>query len=95
MLLWITNKRKIVDARFMIHGKRLKLVDSAKYLGVTLTKNLSWKNHSGIIANNTLRFLQRTLLKIDRKTKFKCYYTYIRPVLEHFQQFGNQLIRLP
>ena len=95
MLLWITNERKIVDARFMIHGKRLKLVDSAKYLGVTLTKNLSWKNHSGIIANNTLRFLQRTLLKVDRKTKFKCYYTYIRPVLEHFQQFGNQLIRLP
>ena len=92
MLLRITNKRRIVDARFIIHGKR---VDSAKYLGVTLTKNLSWKNHIGIIANNTLRFLQRTLLKIDRKTKLKCYYTYIRPVLEHVQPFGNQLIKLP
>ena len=27
-LLRITNKRKIVDAHYMIHGKRLKLVDS-------------------------------------------------------------------
>ena len=55
-LLRITNKCKIVDAHYMIHGKRLKLVDSAKYLGVTLTKNLSWKNHIRIItakANNT------------------------------------------
>ena len=40
----------------MKHGKRLKLVDSTKHLGVTLTKHLSWKNHIGIIttkANNT------------------------------------------
>ena len=59
-LLRITDKHKIVDAHYMIHGKRLKLVDSAKYLGVTLTKNLSWKNHIGIItakANNTQLFL--------------------------------------
>ena len=71
-LLRITNKRKIVDAHYMIRGKRLKLVDSAKYLGITLTKNLSWKNHIGIItakANNTRLFLQRNLVKIDRKTK--------------------------
>ena len=85
-LLRITNKCKIVDAHYMIHGKRLKLVDSAKYLGVTLTKNLSWKNHIRIItakANNTWLFLQKNLVKIDRKTKLKCYYTYIRPVLEY------------
>ena len=40
-LLRITNKRKTVDAHYMINGKRFKLVDSEKYLGVTSTKNLS------------------------------------------------------
>ena len=85
-LLRITNKRKTVDAHYMINGKRFKLVDSEKYLGVTSTKNLPWKNYIGIItatANNTQLFLQRNLVKIDRKTKLKCYYTYIRPVLEY------------
>ena len=38
-LLRITNKRKIVDAHYIIYWKRLKLADSGKYLGVTLTKN--------------------------------------------------------
>ena len=83
-LLRITNKHKIVDGHYMIHGKRLKLVDSAKYLGVTLTKTLSWKNHIGIItdkANNARLFLQRNFVKIDRKAKLKYYYTYTRPVL--------------
>ena len=70
-LLKITSKRKI-DAHYMIHGKRLKLVDSGKYLGVTLTKNLSWKNHIKIITakpNNTRLFLQRNLVKTDRKNQ--------------------------
>ena len=91
-LLTITKKRKVVDAHYMIHGKRLKLVDSANYLGVTLTKNLSWKNHIGIItaeANNTRLFLQRNLVKSDRKTKLKCYFTYIRPVLEYASTVCN------
>ena len=83
-LLRITNKHKIVDVHYMIHGKRLKLVDSAKCLGVTLTKTLSWKNHIRIItdkANNARLFLQRNFVKIDRKAKLKYYYTYTRPVL--------------
>ena len=83
-LLRITNKHKIVDTHYMIHGKRLKLVDSAKYLGVTLTKTLSWKNHIRIItdkANNAQLFLRRNFVKIDRKAKLKYYYTYTRLVL--------------
>ena len=85
-LLRVTNKLKVVDAHYMIYGKGLKLVGSTKYLGVTLTKNVSRKNHFGIItdkANNTLLFLQRSFVKIDRKTKLKCYYIYIKPVLEY------------
>ena len=91
-LLTITKKGKVVDAHYMTHGKRLKLVDSANYLGVTLTKNLSMINHIGIItaeAINTRLFLQRNLVKSDKKTKLKCYFTYIRPVLEYASTVWN------
>ena len=93
-LLRITNKHKIVDAHYMIHRKRLKLVDSAKYLGVTLTKTLSRKNHIGIItdkANNAQLFLQRNFVKIDRKAKLKYYYTYTRPVLQYTSTVWNPI----
>ena len=32
-LLRITNKQKIINDHYLIHGKRLKLVDNTKYLG--------------------------------------------------------------
>ena len=86
-LLRLTNKRKTVEAHYTIHGKRLKLVEKAKYLGVTLSKNLSWKYHvyNNITAkaNSTRLFLQRNLVKVDRKLKLKCYNTYVRPILEY------------
>ena len=74
----ITNIRKIVDAHYKIHDNILKLVDNSKYLGITLSKNVSWKNHIEIITaktNNTRLVLQRNFVKTDRKTKLKCYYT--------------------
>ena len=74
-LLRLTNKRKTVEAHYTIHGKRLKLVEKAKYLGVTLSKNLSWKYHVNNItakANSTRLFLQRN-----------SYNTYVRSILEY------------
>ena len=41
----VTNKRKIIDASYSIHGTILKVVDEAKYLGVTLQSKMSW-NHT-------------------------------------------------
>ena len=85
-LLRITNKRKIIEANYKIHGQQLELVDKAKYLGVTLTKNLSWNTHVANIcakATNTRFFLQRNLVKSDKETRLKCYKIFIRPTVEY------------
>jgi hypothetical protein len=44
-LLRITNKRKPFARDHDIHGHILEEVESAKYLGVTIQKNLSWNIH--------------------------------------------------
>ena len=59
-LLRITNKRKIIASDYHIHGQQLENVTKAKYLGVTITKDLSWKTHISNVcakANNTCFFL--------------------------------------
>ena len=48
-VLRITNKRKITDAQYQIHNTTLEIVEKAKYLGVTIDKRLSWKDHIGAI----------------------------------------------
>ena len=95
-LFRLTNKRKTVEAHYTIHGKRLKLVEKAKY--VALSKNLSWKYHVNNItakANSTRLFLQRNLVKVDRKLKLKCYNTYVRPILEYASSVWALLTKYP
>jgi myo-inositol-hexaphosphate 3-phosphohydrolase len=40
-VLRITNKRNKIMANYYIHGQQLQIVDNAKYLGLTISKNLS------------------------------------------------------
>ena len=80
-VLRVTNKRKIIDSNYKIHGQELQVVDKAKYLGVTISKNLSWKNH---ISNNISKatavslFLQQNLPKTDSGTRLACYMPVMR-----------------
>jgi hypothetical protein len=64
-VLRITNKRRNkIMANYYIHGQQLQIVDNAKYLGLTISKNLSWNNHVNNITkktNSTLAFLQRNI----------------------------------
>ena len=86
-VLRITNKRKgVIQHEYTIHGKVLRTVESAKYLGVTLSKNLNWKPHIINItkkANSTLGLLRRNLGKCPPKTRELAYNTYVRPTLEY------------
>ncbi|XP_072043590.1 uncharacterized protein [Amphiura filiformis] len=70
---------------YTIHGSALRTVDEAKYLGVTIHRNLSWKPHVSNISkksNSTLGFLRRNLRKCPPNIKEKAYKTYVRPTLE-------------
>ena len=85
-VLRVTNKKKLVDALYTIHGTTLCTADAAKYLGVTIHGSLSWKAHINIItnkANSTLGFLRRNLRKCPAETKKLAYNTYVRPILEY------------
>ena len=70
----ITNKRKIVQSTYKIHGQVLKKTTKAKYLGVTIDRTLSWNSHTDIRtkkANQTISFLQRNLSACPRDIKAK------------------------
>jgi hypothetical protein len=63
-VLTITKKRKPLHHDYTIHGHILQHVDSTKYLGLNISKNLSWNTHVDAItkkANNTLAFLRRNI----------------------------------
>ena len=64
-VLKITNKRKVIKYRYLLHNVILEEVFNAKYLGVTMNTRLSWKKHVYEIcgkANQTRQFLQRNLV---------------------------------
>jgi len=62
--LTISNKQLPLNSKYKIDNTVIKKVASAKYLGVTISQNLSWKEHSTKItdkANSTCGFLQHSL----------------------------------
>ena len=82
----ISNKRKPITATYTIHGKTLKHVKNAKYLGVSIDNKLTWNTHIDSIckkANSTRAFLQRNTRMCPRHIKSRCYTTYVRPTLEY------------
>ena len=61
-IIHITRSKSPARSRYFMHNKELESVDAAKYLGVTISKNLIWNTHiNGNItsqAKNT-RFCQK------------------------------------
>ena len=41
----VTLKRNAGNPTYKIHGQELEVVNKAKYLGLTISKNLSWSEH--------------------------------------------------
>ena len=61
-------------ANYYIHDQQLQIVDNAKYLGLTISKNLSWNNHVNNItkkANSTLAFLRRNIQNCPQRIRHR------------------------
>jgi len=82
----ITKKKHPTLNKYYIQNKEIKEVTHAKYLGITLSHNLSWSEHIKKItnkANKTKGFLQRNLHKCPLTTKSNCYKAMVKPILEY------------
>ena len=80
-----TNKKQILKTNYHIHGHTLEVVDSIKYLGVSISEDLIWKIHIDTVnkANKTLGFIRRNLGDCTASVKAAAYSAVVRPVLEY------------
>ena len=82
----ISKKRKITNFPYKLHRKELKSTKNAKYLGITISQDFSWKTHIQNVshkANNTLKYIKRNIQTNNTRIKESAYKTYVRPQLEY------------
>ena len=85
-VLRISRKKTVIYFDYILHGKILRSVKSAKYLGVELSHNLKWNAQIGKAtakANCTLGFLKRNLRVKSCALKQQAYFSLVRPQLEY------------
>ena len=85
-VLIITRKRNPAIFPYKLHKKEHNVTNAAKYLGVTINKDLNWTPHINNItgkAKNILRFIKRNIKSSNKQVKEKAYNTYIRPHIEY------------
>ena len=71
-VLHITRSKQPLNTQYSLHGQVLEATDTAKYLGVTISKDLSWNNHIGSItakANMTPGFVKRNVNTNNEQVK--------------------------
>jgi hypothetical protein len=91
VILRTSLKKRLQESQYHIRGQILTVVESAQYLGVTLTNKLSWSNHITQItakAKNSLSFLQRNIRSRPENIKALSYKALVLPQLECAQLCG-------
>ena len=82
----VTNKRKPFDNKYHLDGKILKTEESAKYLGVTIDRKLTFETHikdKCRSATKILNMLKRNLYFAPKSVKTKAYQACVVPILEY------------
>ena len=72
--------------QYTLHGHVLEEVDSAKYIGVHLSNDMTWKTHVNHIApkaSGTLGFLRRNLYTCTKEARERSYNTFVVPTLQY------------
>ena len=83
-VLHISKSRHPVSTQYSLHNQALESVDGAKYLGVHLSKDLSWNTHVNNItstAYKTLGFVKRNVNTTNQSDRELAYKTFVRPQL--------------
>ena len=82
------QRGEIIKTIYQIHGHTLEAVDSSKYFGATISKDLTWKKYTLIIQSPRLIKLSALSDELDLEDctapmKSDAYTTVVRPVLEY------------
>ena len=78
--------KKPTEYQYRLHNQVLESVDNSKYLGVTVSNNLTWDAHIQNVAangNRKLGFVKRNLKECTPKVKAASYCMMVRPGLEY------------
>ena len=77
------KKHNKIQASYTLKGT---VLESIKYLGVTITSDLKWNSHIRNVcskANRTLGFLRRNKFSCPQDVKEAAYKSMVRPILEY------------
>ena len=80
---------------YSLHNNTLEKVQSAKYLGITISDNMDWGQHISEIsskATKTLGFLCRNLAFATRSTKAVVYKTLVQPAAPIWSPYSKPQI---
>ena len=75
----------VLQTSYKLHDQTLKVTASSKYLGVTISQDLSWQDHIQALAskgNRSLGFLWHNFRECTTSVKAATYTTMVRPVIE-------------
>ena len=84
--LHISKKRKPTEFNYLLHNKVLEVTKDSKYLGVTISIDLSRANHISNItakANRIIGFLRRNMHACPKEVKEAAYTKLVRPSIEY------------
>ena len=85
-VIHITRSKSPVKSKYFMHNQELESVNAAKYLGVTISKDLSWNihiNNNTCTANKTLGSVKRNVVTKNNDIKTIAYNSLVRPQVEY------------
>ena len=85
-VIHITRLHSPIPTEYTLHGENLEVVECARYLGVDIAHDLSWKSHVNRITNNankSLGYLRRNLRSKNTALRENAYKAIVRPQLEY------------
>ena len=86
-MLSVTRKKVPIDFTYTINNRQVRRVQSMKYLGVSVTSDLSWNSHINTLVskcNRTMGMIKRSVgYKAPINVTYYLYSTLVRSNIEH------------
>ena len=96
LIMQIHRSRSPLQHYYTLCNQALSCEDEAKYLGVSISSELSWSGHISSIssrANVALGFLRRNLKRCPHKLKETAYFALVRSVLDYACPIWDPFLR--